>query len=187
MSARRGRPPKSDTGLTREAILSAAAKRLDDTEKGLFSLRLIATDLGVTPMALYGHVDGVEGILNALAERWFADVPADGPDDPGDDLRALLVWYCDRVLQHPGLTSTLVSRLGALPVPHQVWTDRIVGLVETLDLAVDWSVILVDHLHGFALAQAAAGVDAEVALDQYRGQIDVLLGAMLSAAARNPR
>ncbi len=187
MSPRRGRPPKSDTGLTREAILSAAARRLDDTEKGAFSLRLLATDLGVTPMSLYGHVDGVEGILNGLAERWFAGVPDGGPQDPIDDLQGLLLWYCDRVLRHPGLTSALVSRLGALPVPHQVWTDRIAGLVETLGLAADWSDILVDHLHGFALPQAAAGVDAEVALNQYRRQIDALLGAMLSVAARNHR
>lgn len=187
MSTRRGRPPKSGHGLTRDTILDAAARRLDTTESGAFSLRLLATDLGVTPMSLYGHVDGVEGILNALAERWFADVPDNRAEDPCDDLRALLLWYCDRVLRHPGLTTALVSRLGALPAPHQVWTDRIVGLVATLGLAADWSDILVDHLHGFALPQAAAGVDAEFALDQYRRQVDALLGAMLSVPATNPR
>lgn len=187
MSARRGRPPKSVLGLTRDAILDAAARRLDTPENGAFSLRLLATDLGVTPMSLYAYVDGVEGILNSLAERWFADVPDNHAEDPFQELRALLVWYCNRVLRHPGLTSALVSRLGALPAPHQDWTDRIVGLVETLDLAVDWSDILVDHLHGFALPQAAAGADAEVALDHYRRQIDSLLGAMLSAPARSPR
>lgn len=167
--------------------MSAAAGRLDDTAKGAFSLRLLATDLGVTPMALYGHVDGVEGILNALAERWFVDVPDGGTQDTAGELEVLLLWYCDRVLRHPGLTSELVSRHGALPAPHQVWTDRIVGLVETMGLAADWSDILVDHLHGFALSQAAAGVDVEVALDQYRRQLHALFGAMLSAAARNPR
>ncbi len=180
MPARRGRPPASAPGLTRDAILSAAASRLDRTGQDAFSLRLLATDLGVTPMALYAHVDGLDDILNALAEHWFADVPDDGPQDPAAHLRALLLWYCQRVLWHPGLTSALVSRLGALPAPHQTWTDRITGLLDGLGLAADWRDILVDHLHGHALSQAAAGVDPEVALGQYRTQLDVLLGAALA-------
>lgn len=178
MAARRGRPPKSAPGLTRDIVLAAAAKRLERMDEGGFSLRLVAADLGVTPMSLYAHVDGVEGILHGLAERWFAHVPTDQDHDPIEGLRALLEWYCSRVLSYPGLTSALVSRLGALPAPHQAWTDRIVGLLEAQGLGATWADILVDHLHGFALSQATAGVDADDALDLYLRQIDVLLGAM---------
>ncbi len=186
MSARRGRPPGSEPGLTRDAILSAAARRLKTAGNGAFSLRLLAADLGVTPMSLYAHVDGVDGILNALAERWFADVPTDSQQDTAANLRALLLWYCQGVLRHPGLTSALVSRLGALPAPHQAWTDRITGLLSTVGLATDWRDILVDHLHGHALSQAAAGTDPTAALDQYRTQLDLLLGAALRRPSSNP-
>lgn len=186
MPARRGRPPGSGPGLTRDAILSAAARRLETAGNGAFSLRLLATDLGVTPMSLYTHVDGMDGILNALAERWFADVPDDSLQDPAADLRALLLWYCQGVLRHPGLTSALVARLGALPAPHQAWTDRITGLLGRLGLGPDWRDILVDHLHGHALAQAAAGADPAAALGQYRTQLDLLLGAALSRPSADP-
>jgi AcrR family transcriptional regulator len=186
MPARRGRPPGPEPRLTREAILSAAAGRLDRTNDGTFSLRLLAADLGVTPMALYAHVEGLDGILNALAERWFADLPADIPQDPAADLRALLLWYCAGVLRHPGLTSALVSRLGALPAPHQTWTDRITRHLGTLGLSADWRDILVDHLHGHALSHAAAGTAAQTALDQYRTHLDLLLGAALPRPPSTP-
>lgn len=190
MPTRRGRPPGPAPRLTREAILSAAAGRLDRTDGGAFSLRLLAADLGVTPMALYAHVEGLDGILNALAERWFADLPPDLSDDrlqdPAAALRALMLWYCAGVLRHPGLTSALVSRLGALPAPHQTWTDRITRHLGTLGLSADWRDILVDHLHGHALAQAAAGTAAQTALDQYRTHLDLLLGAALPRPPSTP-
>lgn len=179
MSTPRGRPPKSSPRLTREAILSAAAKRLDDADGRAFSLRLLALDLGVTPMALYSHVDGVDGILDALAERLFAEVPDPGHSDPSGGMQVLLLWYFERVLKHHGLTSALVARHGALPLPHQEWTNRIAALVNSAGLSADWSDILVDHLHGFALSQVAGGLKPEAAFELYRRQIGVLLGKIL--------
>jgi len=183
MSSPRGRPPKSDPRLTRDIILTAAAKRMEESQSGAFSLRRLATDLGVTPMSLYVHVDGIDGVLDALAERCFSGIPDTDLNDPRDGLRVLLAWYCERVLTHPRLTTVLVSRRGALPIPHQAWTDRVVSLVHAEELPTDWSDILVDHLHGFALSHAAGGSDPLVALEIYRRQIDVLLGKRAISAA----
>lgn len=175
MASPRGRPPKSNPRLTRDEILSAAAKRLKDPDGGTLSLRGLAADLGVTPMSLYAHIDGIDGILDALADRWFSKIPEKDQDDPRDELIMLLIWYCERVLDHPRLTSAIVARHGAIPAPHQVWTDRVFRLVGAAGLANDWSDILVDHLHGFALSQAAGGGDPTGAIGIYRRQINTLL------------
>lgn len=184
MALPRGRPPKSDARLTRAAILAAAAKRLNEADGGTLSLRSLATDLGVTPMSLYAHVDGIDGILDALADSWFSNIPEKTQDDPRDELTMLLAWYCDRVLNHPRLTTALVARHGAIPAAHQAWTDRVVGLVMAAGLSLDWANVLVDHLHGFALSMVAGGVNPDHAIATYRDQIDILIAAMIMSVGQ---
>jgi hypothetical protein len=135
-------------------------------------------------MSLYAHVDGIDGILDALADRWFSEIPYNDQVNPRDGLRMLLVWYCERVLIHPRLTAALVARRGAIPAPHQVWTDRVVGLVIAAGLSTDWSDIFIDHLHGFALSQAVGGGDPKGALETYRRQMNALLGLQSPEVAR---
>jgi AcrR family transcriptional regulator len=178
MVAPRGRPPKSKQRLTRDIILSAAAKRLGKPDGSALSLRSIAADLDVTPMSLYAYVDGVDGILNALADRWFSEIPEPNQDEPVDGLRMLLTWYCELVLKHPRLTLELVSRHGAIPAPHQAWTNWVVGLIGAAGFTTEWSDILIDHLHGFALSQAAADGDSQGVLAIYQNQIDVLFDVL---------
>jgi AcrR family transcriptional regulator len=184
MPARRGRPSKASQALTRDAILEAARRRLEEDGTGTVSLRLIAFDLGVTPMALYTHVEGMDDILDALAEQWFVKIPEPGLDDARRDLGVLLCWYCTRVLEHPGLTSALVARQGHLPTPHKSWTDRVTQVVEGAGLSPDWSDILVDHLHGYALSQAAGGTAGPRAIAQYERQMGLMLDALFSASLR---
>ena len=178
MPARRGRPPKSSQALTRGAVLEAARRRLEEDDAGTLSLRLIASDLGVTPMALYTHVEGIDDILDALAERWFAELPEVGLDDARQDLGMHLRWYCARVLEHPSLTSALVARQGHLPAPHMSWTDRLTQVIAGAGLPPDWRDILVDHLHGFALSQAAGGAADPHAVALYERQLGLMLDAL---------
>lgn len=177
MAARRGRPPKSAVSLNRDAILAAALALVEGTPRAL-SLRGLAAALGVTPMALYPHIGDLDGLLEAMAEHCLAEGSAQG--DPGDatDLRERLLWYCGRVLRYPGLTSAIVARHGALPAPHQAWTDAVTRCISERGLPVLWRDILVDHLHGFALASAASGADRDEALALYARHVDLLLGSM---------
>lgn len=178
MAARRGRPPKSAAFLTREAITATALDIVEGSPGGL-SLRALAAALGVTPMALYPHIGDVDGLLEAMAERCFTK--ESGQDNCGEDrdLRDLLLWYCGRVLRYPGLTTAIVARHGTLPAPHQAWTDVVTGCISDRGLPVIWRDILVDHLHGFALASAAGGADREEALAAYASHVDLLLDSMV--------
>lgn len=174
MSARRGRPPKSAVSLTREAIIAAALKLVEGTP-GAWSMRGLAAALGVTPMALYPYIGDLDGLLEAMAEQCLGEGSAQG--DPGEapDLRERLLWYCGQVLRYPGLTAAIVARHGALPAPHQAWTDTVTTCISDRGLPVLWRDILVDHLHGFALASAASGADPDASFDTYARQVDLLL------------
>ena len=184
MTRRRGRPKKEASSLSRARILSAAQARLDDPQSQGLSLRVLARDLGVTPMALYSHVGGVDDILLGLAERWFEDVPDGEERMDAAALRRHLVWYCERVLAHAGLTLALVSRTGDLPRPHRAWTGQLCVIVAAVGLPPAWADILVDHLHGFALSHlAGVGTPAE-SLAAYGHQLAVLLQTVIPAQPR---
>jgi AcrR family transcriptional regulator len=61
-------PARGRAGLTRDAVVARALEI--GTEEGLdaVSLRRLATELGVTPMALYRHVRDKQDLINAMAE-----------------------------------------------------------------------------------------------------------------------
>src|ERR1700680_2328713 len=73
-------------GLTRADIVRRALK-IGETE-GLeaVSLRRLASELGVTPMALYRHVRDKQDLINAMAE-----LAMEGLDLAGG-LRAFMSW-----------------------------------------------------------------------------------------------
>lgn len=181
MTRGRGRPKKEASPLSREAILSAAQARLGNPQSQALSLRVLARDLGVTPMALYSHVEGVDDVLLGLAERWFEDVPSKGATADAEALSQHLTWYCERVLAHAGLTLALVSRTGDLPQPHEAWSRQLQLIVAAVGLRQEWSDILVDHLHGFTLSQVAGVGNPEHSLAEYQRQLAVLLRTVMPA------
>lgn len=73
-----GRP-----GLTREAVVSRALEI--GTAEGLeaVSLRRLAQELGVTPMALYRHVRDKQDLLNAMTEAVLEGIDAGVGFQPG--------------------------------------------------------------------------------------------------------
>lgn len=183
MAARRGRPPKSAASLTRDAIIATALVHVEANTGGL-SLRSLAAALGVTPMALYPHIDDMDGLLEAMAEQCLGEGTAQGDSEEPPDLRECLLWYCGRVLRYPGLTSAIVARHGALPAPHQAWTDAVTRCISDLGLDELWKDIFVDHLHGFALSCVSNDPDRDLMLDTYARQIDLLLGALTETSAK---
>lgn len=57
------------TALTRRAVVREALALIDRDGVDRFSIRRLANQLGVTPMALYNHVNGKRDLLQAVAER----------------------------------------------------------------------------------------------------------------------
>jgi AcrR family transcriptional regulator len=60
--------PAADTA---DRILDAAEALLAEQGRAGFSLRAVARSVGITPMAVYRHHDGLDALLDALRDRGF--------------------------------------------------------------------------------------------------------------------
>jgi len=107
--------------LSRERIVTAALQMLDrDGEKG-FSMRKLAGELGVDPMALYHYHASrkalIHDVLQALMEAF--EPPAPGPDWR-QDLRALCNGLRDLARRHPGAFRVYELYEDWIPAEHRV-------------------------------------------------------------------
>jgi AcrR family transcriptional regulator len=73
-------------GLTREALVARALELGDAEGLEAVTLRRLASDLGVTPMALYRHVRDKQDLINAMTEVVMEDF------DLKRGLRASMNW-----------------------------------------------------------------------------------------------
>lgn len=102
--------PRRKTG-GRQAQISITDIEREGLRLGLPNLTVngVATALGVSPTALYRHVDGKVGLEALVGEAVLRDLHI--VDDPGDDVEAHLLSFAQQlrafVLEHPGLAAYL--------------------------------------------------------------------------------
>jgi AcrR family transcriptional regulator len=103
-----GRPKQHDEA-TREALLAAAERLVEQGGAGALSVRAVADEIGTTTRAVYSTFGSKEGLLGALAQRSFEmlrDSIADLPrtKDPARDLvQAALTVFRPMAVEHPSL------------------------------------------------------------------------------------
>src|SRR4051794_8336877 len=66
---------KESTPLSREAMISRALDVADTDGLAAVSIRRIAQEFGVTPMALYWHVKNKDELLAAMGDAIIGEVP----------------------------------------------------------------------------------------------------------------
>ncbi|MFI0423991.1 TetR/AcrR family transcriptional regulator [Spongiactinospora sp. 9N601] len=90
--------------LTKDRIVTAAIDLLDREGLDALTVRRLATELQVRPMALYNHVNGKADILAAVAEEMTSrlDLP-DAATAGADGLRAVFRSYFRLLVEHPVL------------------------------------------------------------------------------------
>lgn len=104
--------------LDLETVVDTAIVLADDHGLEAVSLRRIARRLGVTPMALYRYVESKDDLLDAMADRLYADVIASSAGGDWWDSLAELARSTRRVLlAHPWATP-LFGRPLAGPHSH---------------------------------------------------------------------
>jgi TetR/AcrR family transcriptional regulator, tetracycline repressor protein len=64
------------TRLTRAAVVDQALALADKSGLDALTIRKLATELGVTPMALYWHFHGKDELLDGLVDRLWGEVDA---------------------------------------------------------------------------------------------------------------
>jgi AcrR family transcriptional regulator len=98
--------------LSRDAILDRALALADAEGIEAVSLRRLARELGVTPMALYWHFDDKRALLNALGDRLLAglDLTVDPRIPWQRQLRTLVVSLTAVLRAHPS-AAVLIGQL----------------------------------------------------------------------------
>src|SRR6185437_8045667 len=96
--------------LTRAAVVDRALALADKSGLDALTIRKLATELGVTPMALYWHFRGKDELLEGLAERLWGemDLPLDRAAPWTGQIRALLESLLKVLRKHPAAPGLLM-------------------------------------------------------------------------------
>ncbi|GAA0945005.1 TetR/AcrR family transcriptional regulator [Nonomuraea longicatena] len=142
--------------LSAEAIVERGLA-IGDTE-GLeaVTIRRLATELGVTPMALYWHFKNKDQLLVGMADHLVAGFAPEGEHD-GDwlaGLRAVLVELLAALRRHP-CARHLLEQVDHAAVPSflRVW-DHVLGLARAGGFTVEESCLISVYLLQTAIAFA---------------------------------
>jgi AcrR family transcriptional regulator len=109
--------PSEDVNARRREILDAALAIADEQGLGAVTMRAVAARVGLTPMALYPHVGGKDGLLDGIVERLLAELlPALRMSGSAEErLRALARALRGVARRHPSAFPLMLSRPSVTP------------------------------------------------------------------------
>ena len=151
---KRGRPARTNDRLNAETIVLCARVLLLENGK-VPSIRKVAGELNVDPMAIYHYFSSKAALLEAVTLSLVEEIylPT-GSDDWQAELRQLCESYLGLLKDHRGLLETLLTM--SAKGPAQVFSERFYTALSPLQLnenqLKDAQDFLVDYLHGFALS-----------------------------------
>lgn len=161
MGRRIGRPKAGQALLTRERILTTALRLVDKHGVAALSMRRLAAELGVDPMAIYHYLPGKQAVLAGLVEIVFNDlqVPKTENEIWEDQVRAFARAYRNLTRAHPNLVLYLVtdaeSGANAALAASEVLYAALATAGLTPRMIVRGADLVVDYLNGFALAESS--------------------------------
>ncbi|MDN5917614.1 MAG: TetR/AcrR family transcriptional regulator C-terminal domain-containing protein [Pseudonocardia sp.] len=112
MSRQSSDDTRRQTALSSAAVIEAALALADSQGLDAVTIRRLARELGVTPMALYWHVRSKEELLDGLAAAVFdeIDLSMDASATWQEQLRALLGSLVRALRAHPSIAALLATR-----------------------------------------------------------------------------
>lgn len=165
MGRRTGRPKAGQERLGRELIVATALRLIDEQGMTALSMRKLAAELGVDPMAIYHHLPSKEAILAALVKDVFSGLrlpPASGGVWQ-DRVRAFARAYRDVVRSHPNLVRHAVANAEVAATSALEASEELYAALSAAGLppvaVVRAADLVVDYVHGFALAEAAGPLE----------------------------
>ncbi|MFD9533328.1 TetR/AcrR family transcriptional regulator C-terminal domain-containing protein [Streptomyces sp. NPDC060010] len=123
--------------LNRERVLRAAIALADDGGIESLSMRKLAQELGVVPMALYKHVPNKEQLLDGMVDTVVAriDLPASGSGWK-DVVRGRVLSARRVLLRHRWAAQVIESRTGPTPAVLE-YLDSMIGTFRDGGFSVD--------------------------------------------------
>jgi TetR/AcrR family tetracycline transcriptional repressor len=161
-AGRSGRPRSGEERLSREAILEAALRIVDDEGIEAMTMRRLASTLGVNPMSLYHHLPNKAAVFAGLAELVFSqlDIADAGDDLPWQEqLKKAARAYRNALRAHPNLALQVLSDTSAVSEVVAATVEPFYRALERAGLSprqiFEAVNTLVDFIHGFMLGEAA--------------------------------
>ena len=123
--------------LTKERILRAAVALADEGGVDSFSMRRVAQELGVVPMALYKHVANKDEMLDGMVDVVVGEI--DPPLEDADwrtAIRERVLSARRALLRHPWASKVIESRTN--PTPTVIgYMDAMIGILRNGGFSID--------------------------------------------------
>ena len=159
---RSGRPRAGEERLSREAILTAALRIVDDEGIDALTMRRLAATLKVNPMSLYHHLPNKAAVLAGLAELVFAGLELPDPGDAvpwEEQLKDAARAYRDGLRAHPNLALQVLSDPSAVSNVVVVTMEPFYRALDRAGLTArqifEAANTLIDFIHGFSLGETS--------------------------------
>ncbi|WP_374445304.1 TetR/AcrR family transcriptional regulator [Providencia sp.] len=183
MTARKpGRPKTQQLNISSENIIAKAVEILD--EKGIeqLSMRLIAKEMAITPMALYHYFSDKNALIKAIGNTLYHDINVTDIKGIQPKIENLLLRYREKVIQYPQITLAIFNASALFPEQATRITKEIIQLLIELGLstqqATQWGHILIDYTHGEALASATLEYNEQAhTRENYTNALKMLLNS----------
>ncbi len=177
---KRGRPSKDGGKLSADAIVKSAAGLLQQNVN-VPSIRQVAAGLNVDPMAIYHYFPNKAALLEAVTVDLMDSIYKPNAQEVWQgELLCLCDSYLKLLQAHAGLLETMLSMSDVGPA--QIFISRFQAIISPLKLAdSDMKAamdLLVDYLHGFALAMRCNNGSLPLAIDMAGGPIQFYLDAL---------
>ncbi|AHJ01516.1 TetR/AcrR family transcriptional regulator [Vibrio parahaemolyticus] len=180
---KRGRPTAKQSQLSAESILDSANLLMKKAGK-IPSVRLLATQLDVDPMAIYYYFKNKNALLEALTTSLVEDIyQPQANEDWQNELKHLCASYIELLREYNGLLQTMLSMTSHGPA--QVFTERYQLIVQPLGLSQqveqDSLDLLADYLHGFALSISCCHDASLIKTDMLDGPLNLICSSLLAS------
>lgn len=157
MATRLTSAPGSRQRLNRERVLRTATSRADAGGLEALTMRTLADELEVAPMALYRHIANKDDLVDAMIDVVFGEIalPAGGTDwKTAMRQRAISVY--EALARHPWAIGLMESRRSPGPanLRHH---DAVIGKLRAAGFSIQMSAhaysVLDSYIYGFALTK----------------------------------
>jgi AcrR family transcriptional regulator len=130
-----GAPPREP--LSRERVLRAAVGLADEGGVDSLSMRRIAQELGVVPMALYKHVSNKDEMLDGMVDVVVGEIdPPPSGTDWKTAIRQRVLSARRALLRHPWASRVLESRTDPTPAVLE-YMDSMIGMFRAGGFSID--------------------------------------------------
>ncbi len=143
--------------LSAARVLDAAIRLADRIGIEKLTIRRLADELGVTPMAIYRYLPSKEAIIDAMVDAVFSEIDLPPGEDWKTALRRRCVSMREVLLRHPWAPPLMESRASPGPalLHHH---DAVLGCLRRGGLPLPWAAhayaVLDSYVYGYAMQEA---------------------------------